>query len=90
MEEDKLMDLLTMIIQGLVSNKEDVAIDKKVDEMGVLYTVRVNKNDVGMVIGKKGVIANAIRTIIRSVGMLTDVKASMKIDVPDNEFNNKG
>ena len=86
MDSEKLQSWLIALVQGLVSNPESVEVEKKSDEMGVLYTVRVHEDDGGKVIGKGGTIANAIRTVLRSAGYLIDVKASMKVDVPNSNF----
>lgn len=86
MNSDKLQLWLVALVQGLVSNPAAVEIDVASDEMGVLFTVRVHEEDRGKVIGKAGSIANAIRTVLRSAGRLVDVRASMKVDVPNSNF----
>ena len=84
METEKLQTWLTSLITGLVAYPEDIKIDIKVDEEGVMFVVQVNKDDCGKVIGREGVIASAIRTLLRSSGRLLDVRASMKIDAGTN------
>lgn len=86
MDSDQLQEWLGNIIKGLVSVPDSVEVEKTTDEMGVLYTVRVAPEDRGKVIGKEGSIANAIRTVLRSAGRLIDVRASMKVDVPNSSF----
>jgi hypothetical protein len=87
MSAEKLTDWLASIIQGLVNYPDDVKVVKTSDDMGVLYTVTVNPKDNGMVIGKEGSIANAMRVLLRSAGRLNDVRASMKVDVPNSKYN---
>jgi len=84
---DKLQVFLHNILSGLVNKPEDIEIEKTTDDMGVLYLVRLHESDYGKVIGKKGNIANAIRVVLRSAGMLLGVRASMKIDVPGSIFH---
>lgn len=89
MDTDKLLPWLTNIISALVSNPDDISIDQVEDSMGLLFTVRVHKEDQGKVIGKEGNIANAIRVLLRSAGRSCDVRASMKIDAGTNFELNK-
>ncbi|MBI5221225.1 MAG: KH domain-containing protein, partial [Candidatus Magasanikbacteria bacterium] len=44
-------DFLEYIIKALVDNPEDVKVDRKVDEMGVLLSLKVNPEDMGQIIG---------------------------------------
>ena len=83
MNSSQLKDLLVAILKGLVIYPEAIDVKQSNDEMGVLYLVNVHRDDVGKVIGKQGKIADAIRTILRSAGQGSDIRASMKIDVPE-------
>ena len=49
-----MKDLLEVIIKGLVDNK-------------IVYQVKVDKNDMGQIIGKQGKMAKSIRTVMKSV-----------------------
>jgi len=75
-------ELLEYIIKVLVDHPEDVKIEKKVDEMGVLLSVRVNPSDMGIVIGKQGATVRAIRTILRAVGLKNNARVNLKIEEP--------
>ncbi len=83
MNSEKLQDWLKTILSGLVSNPDEIEIEKITDEMGVKYTVRVAKEDRGRVIGKRGVIAQAIRTLLRSAGYSGNIRASLVFDMPE-------
>ena len=58
----------------------------KLRNIGVLFIVKVDENDRGKVIGKKGSIAEALRVITRSAGRLIDIRTSMKIEAPGSRF----
>ncbi len=75
--------LLDFIVKELVDHPEDVKIERKVDEMGVLLTLRVNPEDMGKIIGKAGNTAKAIRTLLRIVGMKDNARVNLKIDEPE-------
>ena len=62
-----MKDLLEVIIKGLVENKDEVSINEKVTNDIICYQVKVNKNDMGQIIGKQGKMAKSIRTVMKSV-----------------------
>lgn len=80
MMEDKAF--LEQVVKALVEYPEDVKVDRKVDEMGVLLTLDINPADMGKVIGKQGNTAKAIRTILRVVGMKHNARVNLKINEP--------
>lgn len=73
---------LDFLIKSIASNKEEVKIVRTVDEMGVLYTVSVAKEDIPKIIGKSGETAKSIRNLLRIVAFDNKVRATMKIDAP--------
>jgi predicted RNA-binding protein YlqC (UPF0109 family) len=81
MERDQ--QFLEYVVKSLVDNPNDVKINRTVDEMGVLLTLSVNKDDMGKVIGRSGATAKAIRTILRVVGMKNDARVNLKIEEPE-------
>lgn len=81
MEQDQ--QFLEYVVKALVDNPDDVKINRKVDEMGVLLTLSVNQDDMGKVIGRSGQTAKAIRTILRVVGMKNDARVNLKIEEPE-------
>lgn len=81
MEQDQ--QFLEYVVKSLVDNPNDVKINRTVDEMGVLLTLSVNKDDMGKVIGRSGATAKAIRTILRVVGMKNDARVNLKIEEPE-------
>lgn len=81
MEQDQ--KFLEYVIKALVDNPDDVKITRTVDEMGVLLTLSVHKDDMGKVIGRSGQTAKAIRTILRIVGMKNEARVNLKIMEPE-------
>jgi len=78
------MDLkswLKHILEGMVFEPSLITIEEKTDEMGILFTVSTTSaRDAGILIGQKGEHVNALRILLRTVGHLTGVKASLKIN----------
>ncbi len=85
MTETKENDVkfLKSIIDEIVDNKDAVSIERKVDEMGVLLTLVVDKADMAQVVGKSGRTAGAIRTLLRVVGMKSNARVNLKINEPE-------
>ena len=77
------------IVKTLVNNPEKVAIERKIDEKGVLLSLTVDPEDVGRVIGKRGVTAQAIRVLLRALGTKQDARYNLKIVNTDDEGEEK-
>ena len=73
------------IVKTLVNNPEKVAVERKIDEKGVLLSLTVDPSDVGRVIGKRGVTAQAIRVLLRALGTKQDARYNLKIVNTDDE-----
>ncbi len=82
MEKDNDKEFLEYIVKALVDHPEDVKIARKVDEMGVLLSLKVNPEDMGQIIGKSGSTARAIRNLIRIVGLKNHARVNLKIEEP--------
>lgn len=83
MAEFKDQEFLEYLVKSLVDNPDDVKVDRKVDEMGVLMTLDVNPADMGKIIGRQGNTAKAIRTLLRVVGMKNNARVNLKISEPE-------
>ena len=77
------------IVKTLVNNPEKVAVERKIDEKGVLLSLTVDPEDVGRVIGKRGVTAQAIRVLLRALGTKQDARYNLKIVNTDEEGDSK-
>ena len=72
------------IVKTLVNNPDKVAVERVIDEKGVLLSLTVDPEDVGRVIGKRGVTAQSIRTLLRALGTKNDARYNLKIVNTDN------
>lgn len=83
MSNQKLIELqawLKNVISAIVSDPDNIEIIQSEDEMGILFLVKVDKSDLGKVIGKEGQVAKALRTLVRSAAYVIGEKVSVKID----------
>jgi len=73
-------EFVEQVAKALVNHPEDVKVDRKIDEMGVLLTLKTNPEDTGQVIGRGGDIANSIRTLLRIIGRKNNARTNLKIE----------
>lgn len=85
MAEKKTSDkeFLEYVVKSLVDNPNDVKVDRKVDEMGVLLSLQVNPEDMGQIIGRQGQTARAIRSLVRLIGLKNHARVNLKIEEPE-------
>ena len=67
------------IVKSVVGHPDDVIVDRIIDEKGVLLTLTVNPEDLGRVIGKRGITAQSLRTLLRALGTKNDARYNLKI-----------
>ena len=77
------LEFLEYIVKALVDNPKDVKCERKVDEMGVLLSLKVNPEDMGQIIGREGSTAKAIRNLVRIVGLKNHARVNLKIEEPE-------
>ncbi len=65
---DGLKDLVIFMAKSLVDKPDSVAVDEVPGQQTILLALKVDKDDLGKVIGKQGKTAAAMRTIIRAAG----------------------
>ncbi len=67
------------IVKSVVGNPDAVAVERTVDERGVLLELSVDPEDLGRVIGKRGSGAQALRTLLRALGTKNDARYNLRI-----------
>lgn len=67
------------VIKSLVTKPEEVKIERRIDEKGVLLELTVDPEDLGRVIGKRGATAQSVRTLLRALGTKNDARYNLKI-----------
>lgn len=83
--QEKTIDILALesILKYLVSDMTTIKITRKVDEMGVLLILQVAQDDMGIVIGRGGEMANSIKKYVKKVGQIHNMNIRLKIDEPE-------
>ena len=59
------------IVKALVGKPDEVKVERRIDEKGVLLELYVAAEDLGRVIGRNGGTAKSIRTLLRALGLKT-------------------
>jgi len=75
--------LLEFIVKSIASNPDAVKVERKVDEMGVLLSLKVDPSDMAQMIGREGSMAKALRTILKVVGAKNKARVNLKIEEPE-------
>jgi len=76
-------EFLEYVVKALVDHPEDVKSERKVDEMGVLLTLKIHQEDMGKIIGRSGNTAKAIRSLLKVVGRTNNALVNLKIEEPE-------
>ncbi len=76
-------EFVEYIVGQLVTKPEAVETKRTIDELGVLIELTVDREDMGVIIGKEGKTAKAIRTLLRVLGAKNDSRINLKIVEPE-------
>jgi predicted RNA-binding protein YlqC (UPF0109 family) len=72
--------VLDLLVSSLVDDPEAVRIDQIPQRDRVRLEVRVGPDDMGRVIGKRGRVANAIRTVVRAAAVRDGVDVDIEFE----------
>lgn len=72
--------VLDLLVTSLVDDPESVRIDAIQQRDRVRLEVRVGPDDMGRVIGKRGRVANSIRTVVRAAAVRDGVDVDIEFE----------
>ncbi|GMU91770.1 MAG: UPF0109 protein [Candidatus Hydrogenedentota bacterium] len=75
----QMKELIEFVAKKLVDHPEDVRVRVIENDEGQIIELRVHPEDMGKVIGKSGKTAKAIRTLLSSAAMKSNVRANLQI-----------
>ena len=78
-ERDRIQELVEFVAKSLVDEPEEVRVNKLSSVHSTIYELRVAPDDMGRVIGKKGRVANALRTLLRIAATREGKRAILEI-----------
>ena len=75
-----MKELVEVIAKALVDSPDEVVVtERKEDDGTIVIELRVAKDDMGKVIGKKGRIAKSIRTVVKTAATKQNLKTVVDI-----------
>ena len=74
-----LSTVLSNIAKSIVDHPDKVSVALQEEGNEILMTLSVAEEDMGMIIGKRGKIAKAIRTVMKTVAKIDDKKVTVEI-----------
>lgn len=74
-----LQETLLDIAKAIVDSPDEVKVETAEDERNITLTLTVAPDDTGMVIGRHGKIAKAIRTVIKAASVSSGKKVNVEI-----------
>ena len=74
-----MKELVEIIAKALVDHPEEVHVNEVVGEQSIILELKVDKEDMGKVIGKQGRIAKAIRTVVKAAAIKEEKKVVVEI-----------
>lgn len=83
-------DFIEFVVKNIVDYPEQVEIERTIDDLGVLITLKVAKEDMGKIIGKGGQTAKAMRILLRLIGSKNEERVNLKILEPGEEEGGEG
>lgn len=74
-----MKEIVEIIAKSLVDHPEQVVVEEKSDEQGTVFELHVAPDDMGKVIGKQGLIAKAMRTVVKAAATRENKKVTVEI-----------
>lgn len=74
-----LKQVLADMARAIVDDPDSVNVIEEENEEGTVLTLKVAESDMGMIIGKHGKIARALRTITKAAAKIADKKITVEI-----------
>jgi len=72
-------NLIEILVKALVDKPDEVTVDEIDEGDSITFTVTVNPDDLGKVIGKQGRVANALRTVAKAAAVKDRKNVFVKI-----------
>ena len=75
----ELKDLITYVSKGLVDMPDSVSVNEIVGEQTTVIELKVDKTDLGKIIGKQGRTARSLRTILNAASTKLKKRSVLEI-----------
>lgn len=76
-------DFVLYVLQSLCEDHDQLVLEERRDELGILLTIKVSDRDMGKLIGRAGQTVKALRTLVRLIGGNANERINLKILEPE-------
>jgi predicted RNA-binding protein YlqC (UPF0109 family) len=73
-------DLIEYVVKAMVDHPDEVVVSERRQGSSVQVEIRVHESDMGRVIGKRGRVVNALRTLVEILGSKYDTRVSLEVE----------
>ena len=73
-----MKEILEVIRKSLVQDTQNISIEEIMQNDEIKYEVKVSKEDMGRVIGKRGKVAQSIRTVMKAIAVKENKKVTIE------------
>lgn len=80
--DSKAKQFIEYVVKAIVDNADAVEVEETVDNLGTLITLKVDRADMGKIIGKSGQTAKSLRILLRMMGSKKNERYNLKIIEP--------
>jgi len=81
--------LLEFVLKSIVNHPDKVKIDEQTESNGLItISAKVDPLDVGIMIGKNGIVARALRDLLKIKGLIEEKHYYLNLLVPPKENPN--
>lgn len=78
--------LLEFVLKSIVNNPDKVVVDEQTESNGLItVSAKVDPLDVGIMIGKNGIVARALRDLLKIKGLIAEKHYYLNLLVPPRE-----
>lgn len=75
-----MKDFIEFLAKNVVSNPDCIEVTERKDGKCEIYTITLDENQMGMLVGRGGATANAIRTLCRAFAKVDNRHIVVKIE----------
>ena len=74
-----LRDLVSFIVKSIVDEPDQVSVNETEDDRTVVFEVKVASSDMGKIIGKRGRVIHAVRSLVQAAAAKEGKRAAVEI-----------
>jgi predicted RNA-binding protein YlqC (UPF0109 family) len=74
-----LKELVAFIAESIVDEPDKISVNEVQGERTIVFELRVSPNDMGKIIGKKGRVIRAIRSLVQAAAMKEGKRATVEV-----------